>query len=94
VKDDLILKVDELTSEQEVLREEMTALHTVKDKLKTRISELEDELKRVKEETAKAGKSGKSDDEVCYRIRFGIVELSQDGTSRGEWRSLRQTHEP
>lgn len=81
MKDDLILKVDELTCEQEVLREDLLALRGTKDKLKQRITELEDELKRVKEEAAKSPKGGKSDDEVCKILinffRFYVSEFSR-----------------
>ena len=43
------------------------SLETVKDKLKSRIQELEDELKKVKEEAAEANaKLTKSDDEVNF----------------------------
>jgi predicted nucleic acid-binding Zn-ribbon protein len=57
-------------SEQEILREEIQALQATKEKLKTRVSELEDELKKVKEqlEKEKAKSSGQAEDEVClYR---------------------------
>lgn len=72
MKDDLILKVDELTSEQEVLREEMTALHSIKDRLKLKITELEEELKRVREEASKAPRGGKSDDEVSQNNQISV----------------------
>lgn len=68
MKDDLIVKVDELTSEQEILREEMKCLHSVKSRLKQRVADLEEELKRVKEEAAKQTKNSKSDDEVCQQF--------------------------
>lgn len=70
VKDDLIVKVDELTSEQEILREEMKTLQAVKNRLKQRVADLEEELKKVKEEAAKQAKSDKTDDEV----RFNYLE--------------------
>lgn len=50
VKDDLIVKVDELTGEQEILREELLALSNTRVKLRARIQELEDEVRRLKEE--------------------------------------------
>lgn len=46
VKNDLIAKVDELSSEQEVLREELEAVKQSKTKVDTRVKELEEELKR------------------------------------------------
>ena len=46
VKNDLIAKVDELSGEHEVLREELEALRTAKNKVDTKVKELEEELKR------------------------------------------------
>lgn len=40
---------------------------SVKDKLKQRVAELEEELKKIKE-AAEKSKSGKSDDEVFFKI--------------------------
>merc|ERR1712083_462278 len=53
VKDDLIAKVDELTGEHEILREEIKSLQTVRAKLQQRVQELEEELKVTKEEAEK-----------------------------------------
>ncbi|XP_041085672.1 C-Jun-amino-terminal kinase-interacting protein 3 isoform X7 [Polyodon spathula] len=46
VKNDLIAKVDELSSEQEVLRGELEAVRQTKSKVEGRIKELEEELRR------------------------------------------------
>lgn len=46
VKDDLIAKVDELSGEQSVLREELEAVRQSKNKVDARVKELEEELKR------------------------------------------------
>lgn len=46
VKNDLIAKVDELSGDQEVLREEVEALRQSKNKVDARVKELEEELKR------------------------------------------------
>lgn len=46
VKNDLIAKVDELSSEQEVLREELEAVKQSKNKVDSRVKELEEDLKR------------------------------------------------
>lgn len=48
VKDDLIVKVDELTGEQEILREEVANLCATRDKLRERVSSLEDEMRTLK----------------------------------------------
>ena len=45
-------------SEQEILREEIASLQAMKTRLKTKVTELEDELKKSKEELEKAKKSG------------------------------------
>lgn len=50
VKDDLIAKVDELTGEIEIFREELNAMQQSRSKLRTRVHELEDELKKTKEQ--------------------------------------------
>lgn len=46
----MIVKVDELTGEIEIVREELNAMQQSRTKLRQRISELEDELKKVKEQ--------------------------------------------
>lgn len=50
VKDDLIAKVDELTGEIEIFREELNAMQQSRNKLRARVHELEDELKKTKEQ--------------------------------------------
>ena len=55
-----------LCSEQEILREEITCLQTSKERLKKRVSDLEEEVKKYKEELDKALKraSAQPEDEV------------------------------
>lgn len=48
VKDDLIVKVDELSGEIEIFREELNTANQARNKLKQRVTELEDELKQSK----------------------------------------------
>lgn len=48
VKDDLIVKVDELTGEIEILREELNTANQSRSKLRQRVTELEDEIKQNK----------------------------------------------
>lgn len=48
VKDDLIVKVDELAGEIEILREELNTANQWRQKLSQKISELEEELKQNK----------------------------------------------
>ncbi|VVC26844.1 Hypothetical protein CINCED_3A014496 [Cinara cedri] len=80
VKDDLIIKVDELTSEQHILREELKALQSLNVRLTQKASEVEDELKKTKQELEqlKVNKSD-SDEEKSYaeRKRFTRVEMAR-----------------
>ncbi|XP_069688441.1 JNK-interacting protein 3 isoform X4 [Periplaneta americana] len=90
VKDDLIVKVDELTSEQEILREEIKSLYALKGRLGQRIQELEDELKRVREEAERTAKASKSDDEedvpMAQRKRFTRVEMARVLMERNQYK--------
>lgn len=56
VKDDLIVKVDELTGEIEILREELTAMSLSRNKSRDKISDLEDELKKIKDQVKQQSK--------------------------------------
>jgi uncharacterized protein YlxW (UPF0749 family) len=58
------LKYFSFYSEQEILREEIKSLYAVKARLGQRIQELEEEVKRAREEAEQAAKASKSDDEV------------------------------
>lgn len=64
VKDDLIVKVDELTGEIEILREELNTANQSRAKMRQKISELEDELKQSKT-LVKANS-------MCHVISHGI----------------------
>lgn len=82
VKDDLIVKVDELTGEIEILREELNAVVTSKNKLKIKVSELEDDLKKAKEQIKQHGNNdqddeGKEDVPMAQRKRFTRVEMAR-----------------
>jgi phage shock protein A len=48
-----------LLREHEILREEIASLKNIRSRLESRAQELEDEMKRVKEETEKAVKAAK-----------------------------------
>lgn len=48
VKDDLIVQVDQLTGEQEILREEVNNLSAAREQLRERVTQLEDELRHLK----------------------------------------------
>ncbi|GAB1604627.1 C-Jun-amino-terminal kinase-interacting protein 4-like [Argonauta hians] len=90
VKDDLIAKVDELTSELEIAREEINSLQTVKSKNTLRISELEDNLKKVKEESEKKSHVAQADEEddipMAQRKRFTRVEMARVLMERNQYK--------
>ncbi|XP_076249241.1 JNK-interacting protein syd isoform X3 [Calliopsis andreniformis] len=90
VKDDLIVKVDELTSEQEILREEVRGLQQARERLRQKITALEEELKKVKEEAEAAAKAAKSDDEedvpLAQRKRFTRVEMARVLMERNQYK--------
>ncbi|XP_015795689.1 C-Jun-amino-terminal kinase-interacting protein 4 isoform X2 [Tetranychus urticae] len=84
VKDDLIVKVDELQSDLTMSREEVQQLTAVKDKLKSRIAQLEDELKKTKEELnevkQKVTAQPQDDEEgtpMTQRKRFTRMEMAR-----------------
>ena len=51
-------------SEQEILRQEIQSLQAVKSRLKQRVTELEEELKKTKEELEKKASTAQADEEV------------------------------
>ncbi|XP_044599561.1 JNK-interacting protein 3 isoform X3 [Cotesia glomerata] len=90
VKDDLIVKVDELTSEQEILRDEIRVHQQARERLRQKIATLEEELKKVKEEAEAAAKATKSDDEedvpLAQRKRFTRVEMARVLMERNQYK--------
>lgn len=58
------MKVDELTGEIEIVREELNAMQQSRAKLRQRISELEDELKKVKEQVKQQSECLSNSDRV------------------------------
>lgn len=89
VKDDLIAKVDELTGEHEILREEIKSLQAVRGKLQQKITDLEDELKKAKEdaEQAKAAKAEEDEDvPMAQRKRFTRVEMARVLMERNQYK--------
>ncbi len=68
LKDDLIVKLDQFSNEMLILREEIRSLQTVKAALQLRISELEEESKKTKEELAtKTKKIEEEDVNISYK---------------------------
>ena len=62
-------------SEQEILRQEIQSLQAVKSRLKQRVTELEEELKKTKEELEKKASTAQADEEVSLRIHSQIITL-------------------
>lgn len=90
VKDDLIARVDLLTSEKEILQSEVKALEHARDSQKQKIHELEDELRKIREELEKM-KATKSDDEqedvpMAQRKRFTRVEMARVLMERNQYK--------
>ncbi|XP_048488412.1 JNK-interacting protein 3 isoform X3 [Plutella xylostella] len=89
VKDDLIVKVDELTGEQEILREEVCNLSAARERLRERVSQLEDELRHLKE-TVNNNAGGENEDEadvpMAQRRRFTRVEMARVLMERNQYK--------
>ncbi|KAK8763292.1 hypothetical protein V5799_034099 [Amblyomma americanum] len=96
VKDDLIARVDLLTSEKEILQGEVKTLEQGRDSQKQRVHELEEELKKCREEIEKM-KATKSDDEMyilklqedvpmAQRKRFTRVEMARVLMERNQYK--------
>ncbi|XP_075676171.1 JNK-interacting protein syd isoform X2 [Dermatophagoides pteronyssinus] len=84
VKDDLIVKVDELQSDLAMCNNEIQQREAVQERLKSRISQLEEELKKNKEELddCKQKLTALKEDEeegvpMAQRKRFTRVEMSR-----------------
>ncbi|XP_014668760.1 PREDICTED: C-Jun-amino-terminal kinase-interacting protein 3-like [Priapulus caudatus] len=90
VKDDLIAKVDELTSEQEILREEIRSLQEMKGRLQARVHELEAEMRKLKEAADKNAKGNMGEDEddvpMAQRKRFTRVEMARVLMERNQYK--------
>ncbi|XP_058833161.1 JNK-interacting protein 3 isoform X3 [Topomyia yanbarensis] len=88
VKDDLIVKVDELTGEIEILREELNAVILSRNKLRSKVEELEEELKKtkalVKQSTNDQEEEG--DIPMAQRKRFTRVEMARVLMERNQYK--------
>ncbi|XP_049884716.1 JNK-interacting protein 3 isoform X2 [Pectinophora gossypiella] len=89
VKDDLIVKVDELTGEQEILREEVANLSAARETLRERVTMLEEELRHLKVVANNAG-GGENEDEadvpMAQRRRFTRVEMARVLMERNQYK--------
>ena len=95
LKDDLIVKLDNFNSQMIILKEEIKSLQTVKAYLHLRISELEEESKKMREELAmhkNAGvEKGDEDDDgnggpTSQRKRFTRVEMARVLMERNQYK--------
>ncbi|XP_055619089.1 JNK-interacting protein 3 isoform X2 [Toxorhynchites rutilus septentrionalis] len=88
VKDDLIVRVDELSGEIEILREELNAVILSRNKLKTKVGELEEELKKtkaqIKQNTTDQEEEG--DIPMAQRKRFTRVEMARVLMERNQYK--------
>uniref|UniRef100_A0A646QFG0 C-jun-amino-terminal kinase-interacting protein 3 n=1 Tax=Hemiscolopendra marginata TaxID=943146 RepID=A0A646QFG0_9MYRI len=90
--ENLIMENNELlaTNEQEMMHQEICSLEAVKEKLKARVTELEEEMKKMKEEMQKNAKGNKSDDEedvpMAQRKRFTRVEMARVLMERNQYK--------
>lgn len=91
VKDDLIVKVDELTGEVEMLREEIYSINVARDKLRSRVSDLEDELKKLREANDNKPESAEEEADVpmAQRKRFTRVEMARVLMERNQYKVYR-----
>ncbi|XP_055689696.1 JNK-interacting protein 3 isoform X2 [Lutzomyia longipalpis] len=89
VKDDLIVKVDELTGENEIMREDLRSAFIARQKLSQRISELEEELKKVREQMKQQSSSEQEDEgeiSMAQRKRFTRVEMARVLMERNQYK--------
>uniref|UniRef100_A0A8C4R6U1 Mitogen-activated protein kinase 8 interacting protein 3 n=1 Tax=Eptatretus burgeri TaxID=7764 RepID=A0A8C4R6U1_EPTBU len=91
VKNDLIARLDEMSSEQEVLRGEFEQTRQMKTRLETRLHELEEELRRVKSDTGHCNKELKEEPEdgdvpMAQRKRFTRVEMARVLMERNQYK--------
>ncbi|KAF5888971.1 C-Jun-amino-terminal kinase-interacting protein 4-like isoform X3, partial [Clarias magur] len=90
VKNDLIVQVDELTSEKEVLQGELDTVLQTKAKLEEKNKELEEELKKVRAEMESVKLNNKEEDEsdvpTAQRRRFTRVEMARVLMERNQYK--------
>ncbi|XP_062389192.1 sperm associated antigen 9a [Sardina pilchardus] len=95
VKNDLIVRLDELTCEKEVLQGELEAVLEAKSKLEEKNKEIEDELKKMRVETEEAKKKTTDEDEewdvqsdvpTAQRKRFTRVEMARVLMERNQYK--------
>lgn len=91
VKDDLIAKVDELTGDLEMSRDEILSLKLSNAKLEKRCYEFEEEMKKNREnnETSKPEATDEEADvPLAQRKRFTRVEMARVLMERNQYKVL------
>ncbi|KAI1721178.1 JNK-interacting protein leucine zipper II domain-containing protein [Ditylenchus destructor] len=87
VKNDLIARVDELSSEHGIFREEIRSLEMVKMKMSDRIRELEADIKELKEKKSQEESSEEQEDvPMAQRKRFTRVEMARVLMERNQYK--------
>lgn len=83
----MIVKVDELTGELEILREELNAVIQSRNKLKSKVGELEDDLRKAKEQMKQSTEHEENDDvPMAQRKRFTRVEMARVLMERNQYK--------
>ncbi|VDP06253.1 unnamed protein product [Heligmosomoides polygyrus] len=77
VKNDLIARVDELSSENAILRDEVHSFEMVRVKMSDNISKLEEELKSVKQKLAEKEAEEEEEVPLAQRKRFTRMEMQR-----------------
>lgn len=86
-KNDLLKRVEELSNERDLARDDVVALQDTKNRLTTYISELEQELKRVKMDAEKATVALKEANvSAAHRKRFTRVEMARVLMERNQYK--------
>jgi chromosome segregation ATPase len=79
-----------ISSEQEILRDEIRSLHSMRTRLRLRTDELEAEVKALREEIENAHKAAKSEEEedvpLSQRKRFTRVEMARVLMERNQYK--------
>ncbi|VDK78788.1 unnamed protein product [Litomosoides sigmodontis] len=86
VKNDLIARVDELNSEQDILREEIRSLEMVRSKMNDRIKELESEVRDLKDKLEVKSEDDQEDLPVAQRKRFTRLEMARVLLERNQYK--------
>ncbi|KAM8946299.1 C-Jun-amino-terminal kinase-interacting protein 4 [Pelodytes ibericus] len=90
VKNDLIVRLDEIVCEKQVLQGELLAVKQAKNKLEEKNKELEEELKKAKAETEEARLRGKDEEDsdvpTAQRKRFTRVEMARVLMERNQYK--------